>query len=863
MNSAPKYRIQKELSAKLTAFLTKGNHSEQEFSLAQFLAQYKIEDLQNYATALLQEQEKPTGSKQLGPRDLLVAFLDFARSPAVLRRVQEEKEGDAWFALLLKIIRKTNFTTGRLFRQRVNRYGGKTLFKIITDKKVENYSWQEVSDEIDHLAGSLLSAIKRSPNPAPVAIFSNNRLEMILLDLACLCYGIKNVMIPVNSIQTHIEYILQETQAQVLFVSRKDQLEKVLEIRSSSKHLRLIVSFDKLEVPGDDNLLSLEDFLRRYNDPSRQKLKTAANKIKLNDVASVMYTSGTTEAPKGIKFSQLNIVSKRFSRAIALPEIGDEDTFLCYLPLFHTFGRWFEMLGCVFWGSTYAFMQNPSLDTMIDNMKRIKPTVFISIPKKWIQLYEKILDMVDDDRENETEIRQAIRECTGGKLRWGLSAAGYLDPEIFQFFQNHGIELMSGFGMTEATGGITMTPPGRYKPNSVGTPLPGIRIKLAQDGEMIIKGPYVMKGYLKRESKNFRDGWFRTGDIFAQDDDGFFAIVDRKKEIYKNVRGETIAPQKIENLFRDFDVLRSVYLVGDHREYNTVLIYPNYDYEMIDLGRRSEEELREFFGSIVTSVNRFLAPYERIVNFAIVERDFDARYGEITEKGTYKRKKINQNFRADIEKMYEKPYASVTLCGVELRIPNWLLRENGLTADDLGVRKSSIILKPSQASLTLKCRAGETDKLRLGDGSYRLTSPVIDLGQLVEHPAYWLGNIELVNFVGADLFNRPGNRDIREMPVERTATDRVFKINKREIVNFEKILTQNTPDLKSLHTCAFVLNSDQLELALKAVLHLRRFLKEPSHLLPLARLVLQRAAWIKNTGVMREAFKTLILNESD
>ena len=154
------------------------------------------------------------------------------------------------------------------------------------------------------------------------------------------------------------------------------------------------------------------------------------------------------------------------------------------------------MTGCIFWGATYCFARNPGIENLVQEMRRLGITAFISIPMKWMQLYDLVRQNVDVVTADDEEIEAAVRETVGKDLRWGLSAAGYLDPEIFRFFQRHGTELMSGFGMTEATGGITMTPPGRYKEDSLGPALPGIEMTLADDGELKIRGPYVMQGLL-------------------------------------------------------------------------------------------------------------------------------------------------------------------------------------------------------------------------------------------------------------------------------------------------------------------------------------------------------------------------------
>ena len=187
--------------------------------------------------------------------------------------------------------------------------------------------------------------------------------------------------------------------------------------------------------------------------------------------------------------------------------------------------------------------------------------------------------------------------------------------------------------MTEATGGITMTPPGDYVVNSVGRSLPGIELKISDDGELCMRGPYVSNGFYKiQNSKSFNEGWFHSGDIFEQKD-GHYFILDRKKDIYKNSRGQTVAPQKIENLFQDFDLVKSVFLVGDGREYNTVLIYPNKENPDFNFSEMNENQIREIFSAMLISVNGFLSAFERIVNFSVIDRDFSSEKNELTQKG--------------------------------------------------------------------------------------------------------------------------------------------------------------------------------------------------------------------------------------
>jgi hypothetical protein len=248
-------------------------------------------------------------------------------------------------------------------------------------------------------------------------------------------------------------------------------------------------------------------------------------------------------------------------------------------------------------------------------------------------------------------------------------------------------------------------------------------------------------------------GWFPTGDLMEQDEDGFIRMVDRKKEIYKNINGQTIAPQKIENLFRDFDSVGRIFLVGDHRAYNTALIYPNPEDDALDLEALSPEELKGHFRSLVVSANSFLAPFERIVDFAVIDRDFDAEQGELTAKGTFRRKTIESAFADEIRLLYRRRRLSVG--GVEVIVPNWFFQVLGITTQELRVGDDALYLSSLGTSLTIRDE-GE-DVVRIGSVFYRPGGRAINLGHLLSTPLLWVGNDELVNFAPLE----PGHRDRR------------------------------------------------------------------------------------------------------
>lgn len=784
---------------------------------------------------------------------LIHSYLDVFRHPEFLRRIYEDSR---WEELILALIRESNFNLAQLLKQRVKEYHHKPLFRVFHGKSETTYSWDQVNGYVQKYAFGLANlALAGRKEPGKIAFLMDNSLDMALLDLACLTTGLINIMIPANSVPQHVEFILNQTEAPIILLSDDKQLAKLKAVKNNLKYLKKAVLLHGSSI--EEWVMTLDEMAADGVDFPQEKYNQLQQSIDMDSLTTIMYTSGTTGDPKGIMFSQMNLVYKRFCRAMALPEIGPEDRFLAYLPLYHTFGRYLEMLGCLFWGAEYAFMENPALNTMLDNMRRFKPTVFISIPKKWYQLYEHITQKVDVEFDEESKIREAVQEAHGGELRWGLSAAGYLDPEIFKFFQQYGVELMSGFGMTEATGGITMTPPGRYVENSLGRPLPGIQVKLDGDGEMLIKGDYVMMGYYhdRDHAATFVDGWLPTGDVMRQDKNGFYEIIDRKKEIYKNIKGETIAPQKIENYFRDFEYVKQVFLVGDSRHFNTVLIYPDYEVGKETLAKMSDEEKQAYFSSVVVAVNKFLAPYERIVDFRIIDRPFSEKHGELTPKGTYKRRVIEKNFEDIINTMYLKSYTSVTWKKIEVRIPNWFLREKGLLTNDIRAAEDGLVIPKHNQKLPLKKINRRDNQILIGDYVYQNELDHIDLQLLLSNPLYWLGNRSLFNFAGELIFQWY-RLDSPNPDLAYFSTNGSIDIPEALKEQFLSIKNGGEKSLQGLHLAAIHLQSSDINEGKAAIEYLPLILtdnRSPYHFLALE--IASRPNLSPLTEIRREMFK--------
>jgi long-subunit acyl-CoA synthetase (AMP-forming)/GNAT superfamily N-acetyltransferase len=780
-------------------------------------------------------------------------LLDILRRSDVRRRIVAAGATASWAGRILELVDASHFTFGELWAQRVAVYSGRVLFRLPGPSGPRTVTWHQAAGRVDQVARGLL-ALTGGDAAARVAILSENRLESALIDIACLSVGLVDVMIPATASDSEVAYMLAESRAGIVVASSREQLRKILKHRSTLPNLKRMIALDADAAIYD--VLPFEHILKRAGEVPHEILSTRRDSIRIDDLATIMYTSGTTGQPKGICFSNRNMVFKRFARALAWPEIGEQDVFLAYLPLFHTFGRFMELQGTVFWGATYCFAPDPAINTLAQQMRELQPTMFISVPLKWLQLYDLVQQSVDVESAEEAAIRAAVRRTVGDRMRWGFTAAGYLDPHIIRFFQRYGVELISGFGMTEATGGITMTPPGCYRDESQGPALPGIEIALTEDSELVIRGPYVTIGYLGAsgpESALDNDGWFHTGDLFVMDIDGYLSIIDRKKEIYKNVKGETVAPQKIENLFRDFESVGRIFVVGDNRPYNTALIFPNPEFVELNFSSLTPAELREHFRSLVITANSFLAPYERIVTFSIIDRDFEAGRDELTPKHTFRRKVIEKSFAGVIERMYRR--TTLEVGGVSITFPNWLFQILGITAQDLSVEDSELFLASEGTSLMVR-RTGE-DEIQIGSAVYRSRESTINFGQLLSTPRLWLGNEELIDFAPL----HPQLRYSRRLtPADLVWQKRVQAYSPtdadRETAVF--LLRRKTLDLMDLHRAALLLGAADGEDALLGVRLLEMALRmEESPFVEAARRVLARAADADSATVVRRSFQVL------
>ncbi len=534
-----------------------------------------------------------------------------------------------------------------------------------------------------------------------VAIFSENRPEWAFADLATLCAAAADVPVYATLTPPQVAHILKNSGAKVLFVSTAALAAKVEEVRPELPALRHVVRFDPAPAPGTTSLEELRAKGREALATDARAVRSRAAEVRPDDVATLIYTSGTTGDPKGVMLTHKNLTSNVLAAQKAIPILGVDDVALSFLPLCHSFERTAGYNFMLHSGVTIAYAE--SVEKVPENMQEIHPTVMCSVPR----LYEKMYARVNERVAAGPPLRQKIfhwaigvgaevfghfvarttpgpllklkfaiadrlafskiKERTGGRMRVFISGGAPLAREIGEFFGAAGLLICEGYGLTETSPVITCNSPDWVKPGTVGRPLEGVEVKIANDGEILTRGPHVMKGYFGKPEATAEaidpDGWFHTGDVGHLDPDGFLVITDRKKDIIVTSGGKNIAPQPIENRLKTNASITEVVMLGDKRNYPTALVVPNFEAleswatkRGLPSGSRDElcsrPEVAQHYLGLIAELLSDLAQYEKIKRVTVLPNEFTQESGELTPTLKVKRRVIAQKYREAIEKMY-------------------------------------------------------------------------------------------------------------------------------------------------------------------------------------------------------------------
>ena len=530
------------------------------------------------------------------------------------------------------------------------------------------------------------------------AIYSYNRKEWFGCYSALQMVNGVAVAVYHTSSPLEVEWVVGNSESKIIFIGNnpndngekeKMPIHRLHSILEKLDSVELVVVMDSVEKFEHDNVVTWEDFINKGKDVSDSDVLDIKDKIELNDTCSLIYTSGTTGNPKGVELTHNNF-KFQLDSVLKVMAFNQGEKYVSWLPLAHVFGQMVDNHYWVRRALHMTIVDNP-LNT-IDYAKEVQPHLFISVPRIYEKVYSNLIAAIESKAILKiglkipglsSLLKKKLKAAAGfSNTRFAISGAAPINPDILQLFQQLGIPLFEGYGMTENTAGATLNYHGNNKIGSVGRAVIDTEIKIASDGEVLIRGDHVMKGYYNNQEatdETIIDGWLHTGDVGKIDDDGFLFITGRMKEIYVSSSGKNVAPLVIEETMKSIPLVSQCYLVGDGRKFCSALITldmgiilrdklnidpnsipkdPIKQNEMIvDKGSalsdftNSEEVFNEIKEKIDEMNLKFSSP-EQIKKFTILPRDFSIDDGELTPTLKIRRKIINDNWAAEIDNMY-------------------------------------------------------------------------------------------------------------------------------------------------------------------------------------------------------------------
>jgi long-chain acyl-CoA synthetase len=574
------------------------------------------------------------------------------------------------------------------------------LYKV--GGKYQPVSTAELVDRVRRLAKAL-EELGVQPGDR-VALMAENGPHWPTVDFAGLCIGAVVVPIYPTLLPDQSSYIAKDCGAKVVVAETTSHLEGFLAHANDLPDVQqfVLVKGDS----ADPRVVSLDSLLQRGTGAHAAdiaRFEEKARAVKPDDLATFIYTSGTTGTPKGVMLTHRNIASNVTS-ALQLVDIKGEYTALSFLPLSHSFERTVDY--CYFYmGCTIAYAE--SVATVAQNLQEVKPQIFVSVPR----VYEKVLAKVQEGVASGSPIKQKIfgwavgvgrgampkrlklqgggvslgladklvfskiKERLGGKFLFALSGGAPLARDVAEFFWGAGIPIYEGYGLSETAPVLTVNAPGAVKLGTVGRALPGVEIRIAPDGEILAKGPNIMKGYWNMPEATAEvidsEGWFHTGDIGELDPEGFLRITDRKKELIINAYGKNIAPAPIENSLKSSRFIGQAVVIGDRRKFLSALLVPDFEAlkpwaERQGIGAGTNQDLikdarvRALIAQEIANVNSGLASFEKIVAWDLLPEEWTLETGELTPTQKVKRRVINQKYGDILERLYQESEAKAS-----------------------------------------------------------------------------------------------------------------------------------------------------------------------------------------------------------
>jgi long-chain acyl-CoA synthetase len=548
----------------------------------------------------------------------------------------------------------------------------------------EPISSQEFTSKVSSVAAALKSwGVSRGDR---VAILSENRHEWVVADFGCLLLGA--VVVPIYTTLTpdQTAYVLHDSGARAIFVSSKKHLDKVASILSGTAVEKIVV----MDEITDARAVPMAELMQSPADP---QLESLGHSVQPSDLATIIYTSGTTGIPKGVMLTHGNMAS---NINFFLFGLGFELGLACvsFLPLSHVTARCVD-LGLLYSGVTLAHL--PQLDQLSQALLEVRPQILLSVPRVYEkvhtqaelhatkfpvkQIYRWALRVGQAHRAEtlagitpnslswklaDRLVYSKIRAGLGGRVKTFVSGGAPLGRPLAEWFADVGIRICEGYGLTETSPVIAVNNPAAHRIGSVGKPLGNVQVKIAEDGEILVRGPSVFHGYWNKPEETqaaFVDGWFKTGDIGELDADGFLYVTDRKKDLLKTSGGKFIAPQPIENALKHNPLIGEAVVVGDKRKFPAVLIVPNFaaldawaQEHGVELPSRealvADARVQDCYENIVSELNQNLAQFEKLKKVALLAEEFSPADGTMTASLKIRRRAVEERCREQIEKMY-------------------------------------------------------------------------------------------------------------------------------------------------------------------------------------------------------------------